>query len=116
MTTTYKNDSTDTAPEHQKTEVVRTHRVGSFSCGLVLICFGILYMISIFWNAVPLKLVFDLWPVIFISLGAEILISLGKAPKHVVYDKAAIIIMVLLVFFAMLLAGFDYSMTHGLFN
>lgn len=89
------------------------HRVGSITCGVVLIAAGILYLLATLWKAIPLALVFHLWPAIFILLGVEILLSCVLSGDRIQYDKAAMVVMVLMVLFAMLLAGVDKVMSSS---
>lgn len=92
---------------------VHIHRVGSITCGVVLIAAGVLYLLATFWNAIPVALVFHLWPVIFILLGVEILLSCVLSGDRIQYDKAAMAVMVLMVLFAMFLAGVDKVMSSN---
>lgn len=89
------------------------HRVGSITCGVVLIAAGILYLLATLWKAIPLALVFHLWPAIFILLGVEILLSCVLSGDRIQYDKAAMAVMVLMALFAMLLAGVDKVMSSN---
>ena len=93
-----------------KTEEYRIHRVGSITCGVVLVAAGILYLLATFWKTVPLQLVFHLWPVILILLGLEILLSRILSGERMQYDKTAIWIMVMMVLFSMFLACVDVGL------
>lgn len=90
-----------------KTEEYRIHRVGSITCGVVLVAAGILYLLATFWKTIPLELVFHLWPVILILLGLEILLSRVLSGERMQYDKTAIWIMVMMILFSMFLACVD---------
>lgn len=88
-------------------------RVGTFTLGVSLVLFGVLFVFHIFWNNLNYLLIFHFWPVIFILLGAEILFYAVKSPdKHYRYDFAAILIIFLLVCFAMGMAGMDWMMEN----
>ena len=93
-----------------KTEEYRIHRVGSITCGGVLVAAGILYLLATFWKTIPLGLVFHLWPVILILLGVEILLSRVLSGERMQYDKTAIWIMVMMILFSMLLACVDMGL------
>lgn len=93
-----------------KTEEYRIHRVGSITCGVVLVAAGILYLLATFWKTIPLGLVFHLWPVILILLGVEILLSRVLSGERMQYDKTAIWIMVMMILFSMLLACVDMGL------
>lgn len=88
-------------------------RVGTFTLGICLLVFGVLFLIHLFIPSLQYLLIFHLWPVILIMLGAEILFYSIKAPdKHYRYDFAAILIILLLVGFAMGMAGVEWMMIH----
>lgn len=93
-----------------KTEEYRIHRVGSITCGVVLVAAGILYLLATFWKTIPLGVVFHLWPVILILLGLEILLSRVLSGERMLYDKTAIWIMVMMILFSMLLACVDVGL------
>lgn len=94
----------------------RTHRVGTVTCGLVLVMYGILFLLH---TAVPMlnyEIIFELWPVILIVLGVEILLSSmgkNKEKQKFVYDFSAVLIIVIMLFFAMIMAVIDVGMRHG---
>ena len=53
----------------------RTHRVGTVTCGLMFIVYGILFLLHTIMPKFSYGILFDLWPLILISLGVEILVS-----------------------------------------
>ena len=58
-------------------------------------------------------LIFHLWPLILIVLGGEILYYSFFAPeKSGTYDFAAVVILIMIVFFAMCMAGADMVFSH----
>lgn len=85
---------------------IRTHRVGTITTGFALISFGVMFILHLFLSVISYDLIFKLWPLILIGLGVELLASNLKT-DNVVYDKAAIFLMVVLAFFAMCMAGAD---------
>lgn len=100
----------------KENEVVRTRRVGSVTFGLTLICFGIMFLIHIVVPALHYYIIFRLWPIIFILLGIEILVENHRSSQDgykFVYDFPAVIMLVLMLFFAMMLAAVDYALMHG---
>lgn len=97
-------------------KVVRTRRVGSVTFGLTLICFGIMFLIHTVVPAFHYDVIFRFWPIVFILLGTEILVENHKSNHEgcrFVYDFPAVVMLVLLLFFAMMLAAVDYAMMHG---
>ena len=82
---------------------VRTHRVGSITAGGALVIFGAAFMLSMFTDVITYEMIFSLWPLILISLGAEILISNIKS-ENLKYDKGATVLMILMMIFASCMA------------
>lgn len=93
---------------------MRQRRVGSFTLGLSLVVFGILFLVHIFEGCLDYLLIFHLWPIILILLGGEILYFNCLAPEGSYrYDVAAVGILLLLVCFAMCMAGMDWILTNA---
>lgn len=97
----------------EEKQTIRTHRVGTVTFGLILVTMGVLFLLEMIFPVLDYELIFRLWPLIFISLGIEVLISSRKAEERVVYDGAAIFLLIVLVVFAMCMAGVDWVFAHG---
>lgn len=92
---------------------MRQRRIGTITLGVSLVLFGILFMIRIFGGILNYTLIFHLWPLILVALGMEILYYNCLVPEKAgTYDFAAIIILIMIVFFAMCMAGFDMVLTN----
>lgn len=76
----------------------RSHRVGSVTAGLSMIGFGVMFLLHLFFDLVDYQLMFSLWPVILILLGVELLLS-NFSKKKIVYDKAAVFLLIIMTFF-----------------
>lgn len=102
---------------------MRTRRVGSITCGSLLIIFGILFLAHMFYPALSLTVIMKLWPVILIALGAEMILANRHRSQEetevLKYDKGAILITFLLTCFAMVMGIMEYCMeyytSHGCF-
>lgn len=98
----------------------RTHRVGTVSCGLVLILYGILFLVRLALPALDYRIIMELWPVVLVMLGVEILISsVGKNQdkQKFVYDFPAVLIIIVMLFFTMIMAVADFCMEeYQLYN
>lgn len=72
---------------------MRTWRVGSFSMGGALIFLGVFLLLVQFFDWDPAIALLSWWPLLFIILGIEILIYLGKknTESNVKYDFISII-------------------------
>ena len=90
----------------EERQTVRTHRVGTVTFGLVLIVMGALFLLRMMFPVLDYELIFRLWPLIFISLGTEILISSRRAQDRLVYDGAAVFLLILLVLFALAMVSY----------
>ncbi|MCM1144277.1 MAG: DUF5668 domain-containing protein [Blautia sp.] len=94
----------------------RTHRVGTITCGLVLVLYGILFLVRMVAPILDYKMIFDLWPVILILLGIEILAgtALEKHGKQrFIYDFASVLIIIMMMAFSMIMAVADLGMRYG---
>lgn len=92
---------------------MRTHRVGTITLGTMLISFGLLFLLRIFILTLTYDFIFKLWPIIFIVLGIEILIAnVKQTQEKLIYDKAAIALMVVLSFFAIGMAITDFCIQN----
>jgi len=77
----------------------RSHRVGSITAGLSMVGMGVMFLMHLVFDMVDYRMMFSLWPVMLILLGVELLLS--NFSKKVVYDKAAIFLLIVMTFFAM---------------
>ena len=85
----------------------RVRRVGTATFGGMLVLFGLLFILHMFLLGLTYVWIFRLWPVMFITLGVEVLLSAGKAGERVVYDGIAMLLMGFLTLFAMGMAVAD---------
>ena len=95
---------------------MRTRRVGSITCGSLMIIFGMLFLVHMFYPALSLTVIMKLWPVILIALGAEMVLAnlhrSGKETEALKYDKGAIFLTFLLTCFAMVMGIIEYAMEY----
>ncbi len=105
----------------QETKNIQTRRVGSVTFGITLVCYGIMFLVHIFVPMLRYSFIFRCWPVIFILLGGEILVESHKCRSQewkMVYDFPAVLMLGILLFFAMIMAVFDfelaYELNHGI--
>lgn len=90
-------------------ETMRVHRVGTITAGLSMVIFGGMYLLHMFLPRVSYDLIFRLWPVILIGLGVELLIS-NAVKERLIYDKAAVFLVFIVMLFAMGMAGADLAL------
>lgn len=102
----------------KKKEKVKVRRVGTVSIGLCMVVFGVMFLLCSVFEIIAYETVFALWPVIFITLGMELLVFSFFKGK-LTYDKGSVFIMILMMLLAAGMAvvdtGFklvDYYMTY----
>ena len=88
----------------QKNGTRKVHRVGTITAGLMLIVFGVLFLMHLFLDNITYAMIFHLWPIILICLGVEILVSQIQKQRTLIYDKGAVFIMVMMLCFSMAMA------------
>lgn len=84
----------------------RSHRVGSVTAGLSMVGIGVMFLLHLFFDMMDYQMMFSLWPVMLIILGLELLLS-NLSTRKVVYDKAAIFLLIVMTFFSMAMAVAD---------
>jgi hypothetical protein len=94
--------------------MLKGRRVGTFTAGLVLIIFGILYIIRTIFPIINLSTIASLWPIILVLLGIEIIVSyIINENEKIKYDAGAIILIITLSIFAMGMAGVELIINHA---
>ena len=93
----------------EKNKTVRTHRLGAFTSAFCMIGFGILLLLHNILDIMTYEQVLGLWPIILIGMGVELLLS-NLFKSKIVYDKAAIVLLFVMAFLVMILAGADVCM------
>ena len=92
---------------------MRTRRVGTITCGIVLIVFGLLFLLHMFLPVISYSFIFRLWPLILIFLGVEIMMSNIKATEAALkYDVGAVLLVKLLALFSMGMGLVEICMEH----
>lgn len=93
-------------------EEASTHRTGTVTLGCTLIAAGIVFTAHLFIPSLTYTMIFAWWPLIFIMLGTEILVSNHQKNVRFVYDAGAIVILILMTVFAMTMAGAEMIMRY----
>ncbi len=92
--------------KENNTVSVRTHRVGAFTSGFSMVGFGVLLLIHNLLDVMDYEMILGFWPLILIGMGIELLLS-NVFKSRIVYDKAAIVLLFVMTFLAIVLAGAD---------
>ena len=87
-----------------------TRRIGSLTLGGSLVVFVILFLVHTFWDGMSYGMILRFWQLMLISLGTETLLSLRQSETKWVYDKGAIVMMILLGLFAMMMAAAQFTL------
>lgn len=93
---------------------MKVRRVGSITCGILMIFFGILFMVHMFYPPLSLEIIMKLWPLILIALGGEMIASNIRRSEDreeiLKYDKGAIFLVFLLACFSAGMGILEYCM------
>lgn len=82
--------------------MLKGRRVGTFTAGVTLIAFGVLFLLHTVNAQLDYQFIFKLWPIILILLGIEIIIAyIVNREDKIRYDSGAIAIIIILAFFVM---------------
>ena len=84
----------------------RVHRVGTITTGLSMMLFGILFLLHSFGKMISYEIIFQLWPIMLIGLGIELLLA-NMIKRKFIYDKGAIILLFVMMFFVIGMAITD---------
>ena len=93
--------------------MIKGRRVGTFTTGIVLVIFGIMFLLRLIYPSINYLLIASLWPLVLVLLGIEIIIGyLINKEEIVKYDFSAIFLIIMLSFFAMSMGCMEYVITH----
>lgn len=90
---------------------MQTHRVGAVTTGVSMIAFGVMFLLRTCFHIVSYEIIFKCWPLVLIGLGIELILS-NAMDKKFIYDKGAIVLLILVAFFAMGMAGADLCFSY----
>lgn len=91
-----------------------SRRVGTFTLGAFLVIAGVLFLINQFTNFIGYRLLLALWPGVLILMGIEILLyCFFNKEEKLRYDGGAIFIIMVLSFFAAVMAGIEFVILNA---
>ena len=89
-------------------------KVGTFTLGAFLVIAGVLFLINQFTDLIGYRLLLALWPGVLILLGLEILYyCFFNKDEKLRYDGGAIFIIMMLSFFAAVMAGIEFVILNA---
>jgi hypothetical protein len=87
---------------------MKMHRVGTVTLGVVLVIFGLLFLVRMIVPSLDYVFIFKLWPIMLIALGIEVLLANIRSEQVTfIYDKGAIFLMIIICFFSMSMATME---------
>lgn len=94
--------------------MIKGRRVGTLTAGIVLVIFGIIFLLRTFMPAFNISWIISFWPVVLILLGIEIIAAYAiNKEEKMQYDFAAIMLVIILSFFAMGMGGIEFLMKNA---
>ena len=89
-------------------------RVGKFTAGIVLIMFGVMFLLRTIFPIINFTLILSLWPLILVFLGIEIIVAyIINKEEQMKYDASAIVLIIILSFFAMGMGTMEFLINHS---
>jgi heme O synthase-like polyprenyltransferase len=93
--------------------MTKGRRVGTFTTGIILVIFGVMFLLRLIYPNINYLAIASLWPLILILVGIEIIAAyLLNKEAMIRYDFSAIILIIILSFFAMGMGCMEYIITH----
>ena len=93
---------------------MKIRRVGTLTCGIVLVFVGVLCLVHIFYPMLRYEYILRGWPIILILVGIEMLAAnmIHSDEIQLKYDTAAIILVFILVIFAVCMGFVEYVVSN----
>ena len=93
--------------------MLKGRRVGTLTTGIILVMFGVMFLLKLVVTNINISLIASLWPLILVLLGIEIIVGyiINKEDK-MKYDFSAIILVIILALFAMGMGGVEFIINH----
>ncbi len=94
----------------------KIHKVGTVTLGITLIAVGIAYLAHLIFPMLSYMMIIRAWPLVFVLLGVEILLSNLRTREDVsfVYDKTAIFLTMILVCFSMCMGALSIALDNSI--
>ena len=93
--------------------MIKGRRVGTFTTGIILVMFGILFLLRLISPNINYLLIASLWPLVLIIIGIEIIVAYIINKEEILkYDFGAILLIIMVSIFAMGMGCMEYVITH----
>ncbi|MCX8074459.1 MAG: hypothetical protein N2749_02595 [Clostridia bacterium] len=100
--------------EEKKDKIIK--RIGTYTFGFTLILIGISIIVQTFFDYNVFRYILMLWPVVFITLGIEVLINSRKSNVSLQYDVFSILMVFVILFFGAIFGTVNYGVNKVLYN
>lgn len=91
----------------------KKRRVGSLTAGLVLVVFGVMFLLRPFVQTLNYQVIFSCWPLILILLGLELLFChFTNGEEKLRYDGAAVFLVLVMAGFALAMGTIEFVMEY----
>lgn len=91
----------------------KKHRVGSLTAGLVLVVFGVMFLVRPFVQTLNYQVILSCWPIILILLGLELLFChFTSGEEKLKYDGAAVFLVLVMAGFALTMGTIEFVMEN----
>lgn len=97
---------------------MQSRRVGTITLGILSISIGIAFFLVTFFNLPIETEILKFWPLVFISLGIEILVLNNIALKqkmYIQYDFISFILIAIIIFLSFSTYAFSQCISRGIF-
>lgn len=93
--------------------MIKGRKVGTLTSGIILVVFGVIFLLRLFINNLNILFIASLWPLILILLGIEVIAAyiINKEEK-IQYDFAAVTLVIILAFFAMGMGSAEFIINN----
>lgn len=93
--------------------MIKGRRVGTFTTGIVLVMFGIMFLLRLIYPEINYSLIASMWPLVLIILGIEIILAFLINKEEIMkYDFYGIMLIIIVSIFAMGMGCMEYVITH----
>jgi uncharacterized membrane protein len=93
--------------------MIKGRRVGTFTAGIVLVVFGMMFLLRLVSPNINYLTIASLWPLVLVLLGIEIIAGYIINKEEIMkYDLSAILLIIMLSCFAMGMGCMEYVITH----
>lgn len=93
--------------------MIKGRPVGTLTTGIVLITFGIIFLLRLMYPSIKYAIIASMWPLVLVILGIEIIISCFRNKEGIIkYDFGGVFILIALSMFAMGMGCMEYIIAH----